>query len=72
MAGHVGTGGLQSHSIGELYPWTIRGYGESLQAFNCITGEQGVRHEYGKEVSFESAYNKAKADCIRLDVKKAA
>lgn len=43
---HAGVGGLQSHSIGELYPWTIAGRGRNpvkWQAQNLLTGEKGPR-----------------------------
>jgi hypothetical protein len=38
---HAGNGGIQAHSIGEFYPWTIRGIGTPLrwQAFNMETSQ---------------------------------
>jgi len=62
--GHFAESGLQHHSIGVLYPWTVRGVGNSLQSFHCITGEQGQKHQYGSEQTFEQAHLKAEIDCV--------
>lgn len=40
MAGHAGNGGLQKHSIGELYPFIIVGYGDGRWGWqHAATGE---------------------------------
>ena len=53
--------GLQEHSVGEIYPWTIRGKGNTLQGFHCLTGEEGPRFRYDSELegSFTAAYRLA-------------
>lgn len=37
--------GLQRHSLGETYPWTVavKGHGDSYRCvpFNCLTSEEG-------------------------------
>lgn len=38
---HAGTGGIQAHSCGELYPWTIRGIGDNWQAYKMDDGQCG-------------------------------
>ena len=53
--------GLQNHSVGEIYPWTIRGVGDSLQGFHCVSGEQGPRFYWysdpiGPQLDFSTAY----------------
>ena len=49
---HVDNGGLQAHSIGELYPWTIAGRGVNpvkWQAQNLLTGCKGpIRPDYDR------------------------
>lgn len=54
--------GLQDHSIGDLYPWTIRardnrtrGY-TILEPFHCITGKVGPGAVYGRVTSHSEAY----------------
>lgn len=44
--GHVGTGGLQGHSVSECYPWIVVGYGTTPTTYaagNMVTGEEGQR-----------------------------
>lgn len=36
---HATHQGLQSHSLGGSYPWTISGIGDDWYAWNMITGE---------------------------------
>ena len=43
---HASHPGLQEHSVGEIYPWTIRGVNNTLQGFHCLTGEEGPRFSY--------------------------
>lgn len=64
--------GLQQHSVGETYPWTVRQVGNTCQAFNCITGKaMPAQWEFDQEqdangntvlVGFEQAYAQAEAD----------
>jgi len=56
LSGHNGTSGLQNHSVGEHYPWSVvvissdrGGWGrrDYFQAWNLITGTKGVfRNDY--------------------------
>lgn len=39
--GHSGMSGLAKHSVGELYPWTIKVIGRRCVPFHTITGEHG-------------------------------
>lgn len=45
--GHAGDGGLQRHSIGDQYPWTVQGIGNGAkvewQPFNTCTAEVGPK-----------------------------
>ena len=43
---HIADTGLQAHSAGPLYPWSVRGVGDSWQAINLLTGEIGHRFQY--------------------------
>lgn len=63
--GHLGTGGIQAHSAGPLFPMMIRGVGDTLQAFDGNTGREGVRYPYDMKVegSFSEAYRFAEEDC---------
>lgn len=56
--GHVGTSGLQSHSFGDIYPWSIVGVGDTLQAWQLVSGERRERFDYtpGDTESFYTAY----------------
>ncbi len=52
---HAGAGGIQAHSIGELYPWTIRGIGNPVQwqAFKMDNGQTGpIVSEYAAAEAF--------------------
>jgi hypothetical protein len=68
--GHAGNSGLQSHSVGELYPWSIvvidsNGHGV-CQGRNLITGEIicNVKYnDFGSSGSFESAHRTAEFLC---------
>jgi hypothetical protein len=61
--GHVGDGGLQGHSIGKHYPWTVRGVSKNnnffWQAFNCNTGQVGGLYftHRGAESEIEFLHN---------------
>lgn len=51
MQGHAGTGGVQQHSIGDLYPWCIQAEGDlrpvMWRAVNLVTGKRGnLFYEY--------------------------
>lgn len=35
--GHAGTGGIQRHSLGDEYPWTVVGYGDGTWAGENLT-----------------------------------
>lgn len=45
--GHNSVGGLQKHSTGDDYPWTVIAVGDlqpvEWQAYNCNTGRRGER-----------------------------
>lgn len=47
--GHNVVGGLQRHSTGETYPWTVIAEGDLCpplyRAYNCITGRKGPVRE---------------------------
>lgn len=57
--GHAGNGGLQRHSIGSTYPWTViaRG-GEPTEyaAFHCFTQQQGAWHATCRQAHEDAAY----------------
>jgi len=41
VGGHAGSGGLQNHSVGGLYPWLPVGHGDGLwSVHNASTGQQ--------------------------------
>lgn len=63
--GHAGSSGIQLHSMGPLYPYTVRGIGNALQCFNMLNGKEGKRHEYNFDIkgSFEAAHREAELDC---------
>lgn len=42
--GFYGDSGIQSHSVGEHYPWSIRGIGNDWQAVHLLTGEVSPRY----------------------------
>lgn len=61
--GHLGNSGLQRHSVGEIYPWTIMIVGDNCQAFHCITGEKGPMHPFTNfGDSFKAAHALAEED----------
>jgi hypothetical protein len=71
--GHAGNSGLQSHSVGDIYPYSIvvidravgAGYGV-CQGRNLITGEVVCNVQYnnnGPAGSFESAHRTAEFIC---------
>ncbi len=66
MNSHVGESGIQGWSVGDLYPFTIRGVGQSLQAYNCVTGERGLRSYHWGETQedFYRAHDAAQFDAI--------
>lgn len=47
--GHNGISGLQNHSIGPLYPWTIQVVGNACQALNCLTGETKAKFRFSSQ-----------------------
>lgn len=71
--GHAGISGLQNHSIGEIYPWSIviieRGVGKGYgicQGRNLVTGEVCCEVPYNNNDaagSFESAHRSAEFVC---------
>lgn len=53
--GHAGEGGLQNHSVGDLYPLAVVGYGDgSFQVENLATGERFERFN-NSGTAFEAA-----------------
>lgn len=64
-AGHIGIGGIQRHSAGDTFPYSVRGVGDTLQAFGGTTGRVGVRYPYdpGDDDSFREAHRNAEEDC---------
>lgn len=70
MDGHNGIGGLQNHSLGGLYPMTVRvveaGGKLYCQAYNTLTGWAGGRHAAYAESGpgcFADGHAKAEMDC---------
>jgi hypothetical protein len=65
--GHLSDGsGLQKHSCGSLYPWTVRAVGRGddvlYQAFNAVTGELGAM--FSTDVlGWDVAHQKAESEC---------
>ena len=59
---HIGTGGLQAHSIGASYPWTIVGTDIEHElhwyAWNTITGERGETHKHFEQAQTYIALQK--------------
>lgn len=54
---HVEASGLQKHSVGELYPWTIAGRGVNpvqWQAQNLVSGCKGPRRKLYSEAEFDA------------------
>jgi len=58
---HSGNGGLQAHSIGPIYPWTIVVTGTTILAMHCETGikKGGFVYTPGIEGSFQRAHDHA-------------
>jgi len=58
--------GLQSHSIGDIYPYSIVGVGNGLVGRNLLTGEDcGPLHYYGPGgLDFSAAHRLATDDCL--------
>ena len=74
--GHNGSSGLQNHSIGPLYPWTIQVVGDACQALNCLTGEtkakfqfERVRNDNDYRLSFYDAHEQAECSVNESDNK---
>lgn len=74
MPSNHNANGLQNHSIGETYPFTIKIVADNLRgyviAYNAITGvDAGLRHSFRWERGerfageFESAHRAAEQDC---------
>jgi hypothetical protein len=61
--GHAGNGGLQKHSIGETYPWTVIGTIDAdgntrYYVQNLVTGERpgdGSPHFYSCSIAHDTA-----------------
>lgn len=48
--GHAGRGGIQKHSLGNDYPWTVVGYGDGTWAAeNVVTGRSYPRRGFYAE-----------------------
>ena len=64
--GHSGVSGLQKHSIGELYPMTVRVVERNdrlyCQAFDCLTGWCGSSYA-ADEGNFARAHESATNEC---------
>lgn len=62
--GHGQSGGLQEHSKGELYPYTVIAVGKldalQFQVMHCVTGQQGQRW---------NTYEEAEIDAYRLRIR---
>ena len=67
---HHGSGGLQNHSIGDHYPWSIvvysqPGKGGFCRAENLITGEVLSDHSYvsaARDGDFAAAHRRAESE----------
>jgi len=54
--------GLQSHSVGEIYPYSIKRIGDSHeQVFHCLTGIEYGSHPLSNPLAYEQAEQEAKA-----------
>ena len=66
---HYGDGGLQAHSMGELYPWAVVVYRRPggpgiVRLENLVTGERKSDHSFAPDFSdFRQAHALAEADC---------
>jgi len=67
-SGYRRCGGLQEHSIGEIYPWSIVTVGNTCQAWHLVSGCKLSRHTFTPNIanrdpnSFESAYRRAMSE----------
>jgi hypothetical protein len=65
---NAAAGGVQPWSVGELFPYSVMGHGNTLRGFNGIDGWMGPRRPYlvieGRidRVSFNDAYEQAELD----------
>ena len=66
--GFHGESGVQLHSCGPLYPWTIRGVGDTCQAFHGIDGRTGTRFPYNPAIEGSHGIAYAKAEQEIADV----
>ena len=49
---------LQNHSVGEIYPYSIKRVGDSYyQPFHCITGEEGPKYDLSNRLAHSLAEN---------------
>ena len=56
--------GLQNHSVGEIYPWTITRVGDQFeQPLHCLTGRKGPEFLLGTTKNGQSAYKQAELWC---------
>lgn len=76
--GHSGTSGLQNHSVGPLYPWTIQIVGDACQALNCLSGETKAKFQFtsldddAHSLSFFDAHEQAECSVTGNDNKSCA
>ena len=63
LSGHQGVGGVQKHSCGDIFPWTIVIKGNtqcgSLYAMNGETGARDKPYNYNSREGFEMAHEMA-------------
>lgn len=68
MVKHYQNSGLQVHSLGELYPWSVvvyrSRYARYVRAENLVTGECGPKRYYNVPFcpQFENAHRLAELD----------
>ena len=73
-SGHRGQSGLQNHSIGDIYPWTIviRGHGPGVcYAQHCITDEKLLEFRFtkmGEGGDFKKAHRLAEQTAIHKGI----
>ena len=68
--GHNPRGGLQKHSTGDSYPWTVIGLGAEVieyVAFNCNTQQRGPRRASCRQ-AHDDAETYANRDRLRAEV----
>lgn len=67
---HQGISGLQSHSVSDIYPWTIviRGHGPGVCfAKHCLTGQELIHYRFqkmGEGGDFKEAHRLAELSAI--------